>query len=154
MWRCNPYPHLCQQLDTVTVPHGCGFLQQSVFTTCGWWHPFLKNFPPNFQICFSLYSVTQYPSSRWLVSVEGSCHPCPGFLTNNLVQFLTHTEQILTCRLHPWWLKRYMETWVNVHFMQQLAYDLGEPAVSYRWTGCVGEITGWSSSVQENYRSF
>ena len=32
--------------------------------------------------------------------------------------------------------------------------DQGEPAVSYRWTGWVGEITGWSSRLQENYRSF
>ena len=28
-----------------------------------------------------------------------------------------------------------------------------EPAVSYRWIGWVWEITGWSSSLQENYRS-
>ena len=28
-----------------------------------------------------------------------------------------------------------------------------EPAVSYRWTGWVSEITGWSSRLEENYRS-
>ena len=33
-------------------------------------------------------------------------------------------------------------------------YDRGEPAVSYKWTGWVWEITGWSSRLQENYRSF
>ena len=37
-------------------------------------------------------------------------------------------------------------------------YDRGEPAVSYRWTGWVWEITSWSSRVpsrvQENYQSF
>ena len=32
--------------------------------------------------------------------------------------------------------------------------DRGEPAVSYKWTGWVWEITGWSSRLQENYRSF
>jgi hypothetical protein len=31
-------------------------------------------------------------------------------------------------------------------------YDRGEPAVS--WTGWSWEITGWSSRLQENYRSF
>ena len=30
-------------------------------------------------------------------------------------------------------------------------YDPGEPAVSYRWTGWVWKITGWSSRLQENY---
>ena len=29
-----------------------------------------------------------------------------------------------------------------------------EPAVSYRWTGRVWEITGWSSRLRENYRPF
>ena len=34
-------------------------------------------------------------------------------------------------------------------------YDRGEPAVSYRWTGWVWEITtGWSSRLRENYLSF
>ena len=34
-------------------------------------------------------------------------------------------------------------------------YDPGEPAVSYRWTGWVWEITtGWGSRLQENYQSF
>ena len=33
-------------------------------------------------------------------------------------------------------------------------YDRGEPAVSYKWTGWVWEITGWNSRLQENYRSF
>ena len=33
-------------------------------------------------------------------------------------------------------------------------YDQGELAVSYRWTGWVWEKTGWSSRLQENYRSF
>ena len=32
--------------------------------------------------------------------------------------------------------------------------DQGELAVSYRWTGRVWEMTGWSSRLQENYRSF
>ena len=32
--------------------------------------------------------------------------------------------------------------------------DRGEPAVSYKWTGWVWEITGWSWRLQENYRSF
>ena len=32
--------------------------------------------------------------------------------------------------------------------------DRGEPVVSYRWTGWVWEITGWSSRLQENYPSF
>ena len=27
----------------------------------------------------------------------------------------------------------------------------GEPTASYRWTGGVWEITGWSSRLQENY---
>ena len=31
---------------------------------------------------------------------------------------------------------------IKAHF---LSYDWGEPAVSYRWTGWVWEITGWSS---------
>ena len=35
-----------------------------------------------------------------------------------------------------------------------LSDDRGEPAVSYRWTGWVWEITGWSSRLQANYRSF
>ena len=32
--------------------------------------------------------------------------------------------------------------------------ERGEPTASYRWTGWVWEITGWSSRLQENYRSF
>jgi hypothetical protein len=32
--------------------------------------------------------------------------------------------------------------------------DRGEPAVSYRWTGWVWDLTGRSSRLQENYRSF
>ena len=32
--------------------------------------------------------------------------------------------------------------------------DRGEPVVSYRWTGWVWEITGWSSRLQEKYWSF
>ena len=32
--------------------------------------------------------------------------------------------------------------------------DRGEPAVSYKWTGWVWEMTDWSSRLQENYRSF
>ena len=35
-----------------------------------------------------------------------------------------------------------------------LPYDRGEPVVSYKWTGWVWELTGWSSRLQENYRSF
>jgi len=31
-----------------------------------------------------------------------------------------------------------------------LINDRGEPAVSYRWTGWVWEITGWSSRLQED----
>ena len=31
--------------------------------------------------------------------------------------------------------------------------DRGEPAVSYKWTGWVWGITGWSWRLQENYRS-
>ena len=31
--------------------------------------------------------------------------------------------------------------------------DRGEPTVSYRWTASVWEITGWSSILQEKYRS-
>ena len=31
--------------------------------------------------------------------------------------------------------------------------DRGGPAVSYKWTGWVWVITGWSSRLQENYRS-
>ena len=34
------------------------------------------------------------------------------------------------------------------------SYDWGEPAVSYKWTGWVWEIFGWSSRLQENYWSF
>ena len=33
-------------------------------------------------------------------------------------------------------------------------YDREEPAVSYRWTGWVWKIIGWSSRLQENYRPF
>ena len=33
-------------------------------------------------------------------------------------------------------------------------YDRGKPAVGYRWTGWVWEITSWSSRLEENYRSF
>jgi hypothetical protein len=33
-------------------------------------------------------------------------------------------------------------------------YDRGELAASYRWTGWVREITGWSSRLQETYQSF
>ena len=29
-----------------------------------------------------------------------------------------------------------------------------EPAVNYKWTGWVWEITSWSSRLQDNYRSF
>ena len=32
--------------------------------------------------------------------------------------------------------------------------DRGEPAVSYKWTDWVWEITCWSWRLQENYRSF
>ena len=32
-------------------------------------------------------------------------------------------------------------------------YDRGEPAVGYRWTGRVWEITGWSWRLQENYKN-
>jgi hypothetical protein len=35
-----------------------------------------------------------------------------------------------------------------------MIYDREEPAVSYRWTGWVWEITGWRSRLQENYWSF
>ena len=35
-----------------------------------------------------------------------------------------------------------------------LIYDWGEPAVSYRWTGWVWEITSWSSRLQGKYWSF
>ena len=35
-----------------------------------------------------------------------------------------------------------------------LLYDRGKPAVSYKWTGWVCEITGWSARRQENYWSF
>ena len=34
------------------------------------------------------------------------------------------------------------------------AYDWGEPAVSYKWTGRVEEMIGWSWRLQENCRSF
>ena len=33
-------------------------------------------------------------------------------------------------------------------------YNWEEPAVSCRWTGRVREITGWSSRLEEIYRSF
>ena len=35
-----------------------------------------------------------------------------------------------------------------------MIYDRGEPAVSYKWTGWVWDITGWSSRLHENYQSF
>lgn len=98
MWGCcNPYPHLCQQLDTGAVPHGSGFLQQSVFTTCGGIHS-RSIFPPIYQICFhskSFHSVTWYPSSRWLVSVEGSCHSAQDSSPTIWFNFSPHTEQTL-----------------------------------------------------------
>ena len=31
------------------------------------------------------------------------------------------------------------------------SYDRGEPAVSYRWTGWVCEITGWSSKITDRF---
>ena len=44
------------------------------------------------------------------------------------------------------------ETKIIIHYE---IYDWGEPAVSYKWTGWVWEITGWSSRLlQENYRPF
>ena len=36
----------------------------------------------------------------------------------------------------------------------ELAYEWGEPAVSYQWTGWVGKITGWSWRLHGNYRQF
>ena len=35
-----------------------------------------------------------------------------------------------------------------------LVCDRGEAAVSYKWTGWVWEIAGWSWRLDENYRSF
>ena len=48
----------------------------------------------------------------------------------------------------PWWLALALWNCKN-H-----SNDRGEPAVSYRRTGWVWDITGWSSSLQQNYQSF
>ena len=39
-------------------------------------------------------------------------------------------------------------------WVSKWANDRGEPTVSYKWTSWVWKITGWSSKLQENYRSF
>jgi hypothetical protein len=38
--------------------------------------------------------------------------------------------------------------------LQEQIIQWGDPTASYRWTGWVWEITGWSSRLQENYWSF
>ena len=41
-----------------------------------------------------------------------------------------------------------------VHETKVVPYnEQGEPTASYKWTGRVWEITGWSSKLQENYPS-
>ena len=52
--------------------------------------------------------------------------------------------------------KTYLSHLLNIPASRQLllTYDQGEVAVSYRWTGWVWGIIGWSSRRQENYRLF
>ena len=48
---------------------------------------------------------------------------------------------------------RYTRRSVTTPLYMILDYDRGAPAVSYRWTGRVWEITGWCSRLHENYQS-
>ena len=46
----------------------------------------------------------------------------------------------------------YYTTWITCYLPRN--NDWGQPAISFRWTGWVWEITGWNSRLKENYWSF
>ena len=85
-----------------------------------WQHPFSKHyiFPPIFKYVFHsklFYSVNWYPSSRWLVSVAGSCHSAQDSSHQqfDLISPLTRSEPYMyTTSVMA---QRYMEPWVNVN---------------------------------------
>ena len=64
--------------------------------------------------------------------------------------------------LHINWWRRFLKcpsmghSSITYQCIGQLALAIiaWEPAISYRWTGWVWEIIGWSSRLQEIYRSF
>ena len=80
-------------------------------------------------------------------------------------QNMKHWMCVIVCRIWTftcmWSPRRYAFAMVNMArisscIQDQLTetYDRGEPAIRHKWTGWVWEITGWSSKLQENYRSF
>ena len=88
------------------------------------WYTVHKNLP---ELSYQLKLNMQYPKHGKTHTYHGSHLP------------LCFTPKQKKTRSHP---------------PHVLSYDQGEPAVSYRWTGWVWEITGWSSRLQKNYRSF
>ena len=51
-------------------------------------------------------------------------------------------------------ITRILTDFINMRKNFLGTYDQGEPAVNYRWTGWVWEITGWSSRLWKNYDQF
>ena len=112
---CNPYPHLVSNstparshmapafCNNQCSPHVAASILEALY------------FPSNFQITYVFhsklfYSVNWYPSSRWLVSVAGSCHSAQDSSHQqfDLISPLTRSEPYMYTKLHPWWLK---DTW-------------------------------------------
>ena len=81
-----------------------------------------------------------------------------GHLRMNVCKFIFQTLLSLgrTCLGNETWCNGHCSSASQMLFVNTTPSfnDRGEPALSYRWAGWVWEITGWSSRLQENYRSF
>ena len=78
-------------------------------------------------------SVCAISVSGYELSIQDALEPSP--------------TKLFQCSSQSWEMELAKSKWC-------CGYDRGEPAVSYRWSGWVWEITGWSWRLQENYRSF
>ena len=89
--------------------------------------------------------------ATWMNEWMNAWNMCKGveccwniLLMSRFRQFQVHIQPYIIGVRHKGWI-----IWLLPSF-----YDPGEPAVSYKWTGWVWEITGWCWRLQENYWSF
>ena len=108
------------------------------------------NEPTGLSICLPKRSAKASTEHSMRSSANWCCSWWPIYLAN----LLSHkaTGKFIPLQTCPLFLSIHFSFLECVRCV--LSYDRGEPAVNYRWTGWVWEITGWSSRLQENCRSY
>ena len=110
------------------------------------WHPL---FAPNFKLLTCASTLLAAHQNNSGTEVFGHIESVKIRVILNPNDYML-TDIFRFCFLHLRYNIQIPRNW-SVNFLN---YDQREPAVSYRWTSWIWEITGWSSRLQETHGLF